>query len=73
MYLSKIRKPILEDLQISRTQLKSAGLPSREADEIADRIETKEEKAQQALYPRLISLPTIPAPRPGTSRTILSV
>ena len=73
MYLSKIRKPILEDLQISRTQLKSAGLPSREADEIADRIETKEEKAQQVLYPRLISLPTIPAPRPSTSKTLLTV
>jgi acyl-[acyl-carrier-protein] desaturase len=50
MYLSKIRRPILEDLNISRTQLKEAGLPIPEADEAADRaealaIEAKEREA----------------------------
>ena len=73
MYLAKIRKPVLEDLQISRTQLKEAGLPSHEADEIADRIETAEEKAQQKLYPRLRSLPTIPSLKPNTRKTLLTV
>jgi acyl-[acyl-carrier-protein] desaturase len=73
MYLAKIRKPVLEDLNISRTQLKAAGLPSHEADAIADRIETKEEKAHQALYPRLRSLPQIPTLAPSTRKTLLAV
>jgi acyl-[acyl-carrier-protein] desaturase len=41
MYLAKIRRPILEDLNISRTQLKEAGLPIPEADESADRAEAR--------------------------------
>lgn len=41
MYLSKIRRPILEDLNISRTQLKEAGLPIPEADDSADRAEAR--------------------------------
>lgn len=73
MYLAKIRKPVLEDLQISRTQLKAAGLPTDEADALADKIETKAEIAQQALYPRLRSLPAIPAQRPSTHKTLLTV
>lgn len=73
MYLAKIRKPVLEDLQISRTMLKAAGLPSHEADALADKIETKAEIAEQALYPRLRSLPTIPTQRPSTTKTLLTV
>ncbi len=50
MYLSKIRRPILEDLNISRTQLKEAGLPIPEADESADRAEAlaEEKKARES-------------------------
>lgn len=73
MYLAKIRKPVLEDLQISRTQLKQAGLPGHEADAMADRIETQEERARLALYPRLRSLPTIPTAASRTRRTLLTV
>ncbi|MBC8101564.1 MAG: acyl-ACP desaturase [Cytophagales bacterium] len=39
MYLAKIRRPILEDLNITRQQLKQAGLPIPEADESADRTD----------------------------------
>jgi acyl-[acyl-carrier-protein] desaturase len=48
MYLAKIRRPILEDLGISRQQLKSAGLPGEEADAIADRAEEQAENAARA-------------------------
>lgn len=49
MYLGKIRRPILEDLGISRQQLKDAGLPEVEADAIADR---RDEEAADALHAR---------------------
>lgn len=39
MYLAKIRRPVLEDLNISRDQLKSAGLPEAEADDSADKAQ----------------------------------
>ena len=39
MYLAKIRRPILDDLNIGRTMLKAAGLPDKEADELADKNE----------------------------------
>jgi acyl-[acyl-carrier-protein] desaturase len=48
MYLAKIRRPILEDLGISRQQLKNAGLPGQEADALADRAEEKVADAERA-------------------------
>lgn len=48
MYLAKIRRPILEDLGISRQQLKNAGLPGEEADALADRAEEQAENAARA-------------------------
>jgi acyl-[acyl-carrier-protein] desaturase len=73
MYLAKIRKPVLEDLNISRTQLKEAGLPSHEIDEVADRAETKAEQAKQALYPRITSLPAIPVAASRVQKRLLTV
>jgi len=73
MYLAKIRKPVLEDLNISRTQLKEAGLPGHEADAIADKAEAKAEAEQLKLYPRLRSLPTIPAQRASTRKLVATV
>lgn len=73
MYLSKIRRPVLEDLNISRTQLKEAGLPGHEADAIADKAESKAEAEQLTLYPRLCSLPTIPTQRPSTRKLVATV
>ncbi len=48
MYLGKIRRPILDDMGISRQQLKDAGMPIAEADEVADRREEEEADALQA-------------------------
>lgn len=48
MYLAKIRRPILEDLGISRQQLKDAGLPQAEADEVADQRDARDEDARHA-------------------------
>jgi acyl-[acyl-carrier-protein] desaturase len=57
MYLSKIRRPVLEDLGISRTDLKTAGLPDAEADELGDRHEERDlDRTQQALA-RTVSMP----------------
>lgn len=52
MYLSKIRRPVLEDFGISRQQLKDAGLPGQEADFIADKQEQAAFDARQARYQR---------------------
>jgi acyl-[acyl-carrier-protein] desaturase len=74
MYLAKIRRPILEDLGISRQQLKDAGLPAPEADEIADR---RDEQAADLLPARrglVRFLPTDPAPlAPAGRRTVAVV
>ena len=62
MYLSKIRRPILDDFNISRDMLKGAGLPSEEADEIADRRAQEGEDETAARKAVLRSLPNFPAP-----------
>ena len=71
MYLAKIRRPILEDLGISRQQLKDAGLPPDEADESADRTEQAAADAAQAVFNRTYSIP--PRPAAHRPRTLLSV
>ncbi len=58
MYLLKIRRPVLEDLALSRTQLKEAGLPASEADEIADRAEERAADMAQSERNRTFSLTT---------------
>ena len=69
MYLAKIRRPILEDLGISRDMLKSAGLPALEADDIADRAEQRAADALQIVKNRTFSLPDYtPLPAPGRGR-----
>jgi acyl-[acyl-carrier-protein] desaturase len=62
MYFQKVRRPILEDLGISRQQLKDAGLPSHEADAIADTAEERAEDARAATFHRTRSLPPLPLP-----------
>ncbi|GAB4464120.1 MAG: hypothetical protein OHK0029_33730 [Armatimonadaceae bacterium] len=60
MYLAKIRRPILEDLQISRQQLKDAGLPGHEADAIADRVEERAAEAAARKKQVTVSLSKFP-------------
>ena len=62
MYLSKIRRPILEDLNISRTQLREAGLPIPEADDSADRAEARAADDEDRLSGRTHSVGGCPAP-----------
>jgi Ribonucleotide reductase, beta subunit len=74
MYLAKIRRPILEDLGISRQQLKAAGLPEAEADAVADRAEERAADAAQALFQRTIFVPPGPkALTPAGRRTVLAI
>jgi len=68
MYLGKIRRPVLEDLGISRQQLKDAGLPIAEADEIADRTEEQAEALAHGKRNGVHSLPAHPAPLTPPSR-----
>jgi len=60
MYLSKIRRPILDDLGITRQQLKDAGLPGREADDVADRQDERSEDAAARRFERTYSLGAAP-------------
>ncbi|MES2461363.1 MAG: hypothetical protein V4671_12340, partial [Armatimonadota bacterium] len=62
MYLAKIRRPILEDLNLSRTQLKEAGLPIPEADESADRAEARAAEAADRASGRTHFVGGHPAP-----------
>lgn len=73
-YLGKIRRPVLEDLGISRQQLKDAGLPTPEADDIADREEQRALDRAAAALNRTLSVPNDPAPLTPPSRVrILSL
>ena len=58
MYLAKIRRPILDDLGISRQQMKDAGLPDSDADELGDRREQSEIDVRDGSYARTYSLPS---------------
>ncbi len=69
-YLQKVRLPILEDLGITRQQLKQAGLDNAQADAIADRAEQgaadrrDTEWARTYFVPKLCETP----PPPGRRR-----
>jgi len=62
MYFQKVRLPVLEDLGISRGQLKAAGLPSHEADAIADRAEQRAADQKIAVLHRTRSISPFPEP-----------
>lgn len=61
VYLGKIFKPILEDLGLSRQQLKDAGIPTEDADSMADWREQADADKKLARYNRFTSLPAIPS------------
>ncbi len=71
MYLQKIYRPILEDLGITRQQLKMAGLPANVADQIADRADEKEADEKQAARAQTVSVPGDPAPLAPPGRRLI--
>ena len=71
VYLSKIYRPVLEDLGVTRTQLKEAGIAGVEADFVTDKREAAEIEAKRATFNRTVSVPAFPAPlRPAGRNTI---
>jgi acyl-[acyl-carrier-protein] desaturase len=56
IYLQKVRLPILEDLGVTRSQLKAAGVPGHLADPMADRTEQQAEDAARARRAPTISI-----------------
>ena len=62
MYLQKVRQPILEDLGVTRQQLKTIGLPFAEANEIADRAESITDDKKAAVFHRVYSVSSAIAP-----------
>ena len=60
IYIAKIFKPTLEDLGLTRQQLKDAGVPSADADASADAAEEQAADARRLLFRRMTSLPEIP-------------
>ena len=74
MYLGKIRRPILEDLNISRQQLKDAGLPTAEADAVADKAEETTEESRQSAAARSHSFAPLPdTVMPPSRRRVLTL
>jgi acyl-[acyl-carrier-protein] desaturase len=57
IYLQKVRIPILEDLGVTRRQLKEAGIPSHLADPVADRMEQRAEDEASARRGAIYSVP----------------
>lgn len=70
IFLSKIYKPVLEDLGLSRTQLKEAGVPYGEAEVLADQMEDRAERAAHKPWQRVHSLPSFANLAPSTRKTI---
>jgi acyl-[acyl-carrier-protein] desaturase len=68
--LSKVFKPVLEDLGLTRSQLKAAGMPVSEADELADTMEERSDVLSLPRWQRVHSLPSIPNSTPSTRKTI---
>jgi acyl-[acyl-carrier-protein] desaturase len=68
--LSKVFKPVLEDLGLTRSQLKAAGMPVSEADELADTMEERSDVLSLPRWQRIHSLPSIPNSTPSTRKTI---
>lgn len=60
IFVSKIFKPVLEDLGLTRQQLKDAGVPKSEADTSADLGEERESDSKRSKFCRMVSLPSIP-------------
>ena len=60
VYLGKIFKPTLEDLGLTRHQLKDAGVPAADADASADAREEREAEARRTRFRRMVSLPKVP-------------
>lgn len=74
VYLTKIYRPVLEDLGITRQQLKDAGIPGREADHIWDKREAEAADAKLARFHRTVAVPSFPAPlRPPGRTTVATV
>lgn len=71
MYLQKIRFPILEDLGVTRQQLKHAGVPGHLADQMADRADERAEDAVSAQRARAHSVPPHPAPLAPSGRHVV--
>lgn len=71
MYIQKVRLPILEDLKVTRQQLKAAGVPSHVADGMADTAEERADEARLAASNARHSLPPDPPPlKPSGRRRI---
>jgi len=58
VYLAKIRRPIIEDLALTREQLKGTGLSDEEVAAIADRSEERASDAARSRYARSYSIAT---------------
>ena len=71
IYLSKIYRPVLDDLGVTRQQLKDAGIAGREADFISDKREAAVADAKIARFNRTVLVPSFPAPlRPAGRQTV---
>jgi acyl-[acyl-carrier-protein] desaturase len=61
-YLQKVRRPIIDDLGLTREQMKATGLPEDEADTLADRAEEARLAKETAVLGRTFSLPASVSP-----------
>ena len=60
VYLGKVRRPVIEDLALTREQLRGTGLSDAEVQEIADKEDERQEALRVGKYKRFTTIPTSP-------------
>ncbi len=71
VYLGKVRRPVIEDLALTREQLRGTGLTDAEVQEIADKEDERQEALRLGQYKRFTTIATSPRYQ-HPQRTVIS-
>jgi acyl-[acyl-carrier-protein] desaturase len=71
VYLGKVRRPVIEDLALTREQLRGTGLTDAEVQEIADKEDERQEALRLGMYKRFTTIATSPRYQ-HPQRTVIS-
>jgi hypothetical protein len=73
VYLGRVRRPIIEDLALTREQLRGTGLTEAEVQEIADKEDERQEELRVAKYSRFTTIPASPRVQHPTKQIISTI